>query len=78
MVNISDIKLPPHNIDAEKSILCAVLIDNETMYVADTFKLSSTDFYQKEHQIIRDGMMSLWAKKTNIDIITLTDAIGKA
>lgn len=78
MVNISDIKLPPHNIDAEKSILCAVLIDNETMYVADTFKLVASDFYQKEHQIIRDGMMSLWSKKTNIDIITLTDAIGKA
>ena len=77
MVNISDIKLPPHNIDAEKSILCAVLIDNETMYIADTYKLAWVDFYEKSHQIIRDSMMFLWAKKTNIDIITLSDAVGK-
>ena len=77
MVNISDIKLPPHNIDAEKSILCAVLIDNETMYIADTYKLAWVDFYEKSHQIIRDSMIFLWAKKTNIDIITLSDAVGK-
>lgn len=77
MVNVSDLNLPPHNIDAEKSILCAVLLDNESMYIADSFKLVSFDFYQKEHQIVREGMMQLWSKKTTIDIITLSDAISK-
>lgn len=77
MVNISDIKLPPHNIDAEKSILCAILLDNENMYILDTYKMQPHDFYQKEHQFIFDGMLSLRARKGNIDVITLTDAISK-
>jgi replicative DNA helicase len=52
MVSLEDIKLPPHNIDAEKGVLCGVFMDNELMYYYDGINLTSEDFYQKEHAFI--------------------------
>ena len=52
-------KIPPQNIDAEKSLLGAVLIDEETL--ADISEhVSTNDFYEKRHAIIYGGMMHLY------------------
>lgn len=52
MVSLEDIKLPPHNLEAEKGTLCGVLMDNDLMYVYDAISLKPEDFYQKEHVFI--------------------------
>lgn len=49
MVSLEDIKLPPHNIDAEKGALGGVLMDNELMYYYDGIGLIPEDFYNREH-----------------------------
>jgi replicative DNA helicase len=49
MVSLEDIKLPPHNIDAEKGTLGGILMDNELMYYYDGLGLTPEDFYQREH-----------------------------
>jgi len=59
MVSLDDIKLPPHNIDAEKGLLCCILLDNDAMFIADGLMMQPEDFYQKEHQMIFDGMREL-------------------
>ena len=47
----SNIQLPPQNLDAEKSLLGALLIDREAINrVADT--LLPEDFYNRSHQMI--------------------------
>lgn len=77
MVSLDDIKLPPHNVDAEKWLLCCILLDNEVMFLCDSMYLQPEDFYQKEHQMIFDGMRDLWGHRKTIDIVTLADTLVK-
>lgn len=77
MVSLEDIKLPPHNLEAEKGALCGVLIENELLYVYDGVALSSSDFYQKEHSDIYAAMQSLWHSRKTIDVVTLADQLTK-
>ena len=39
MVSIEDLKLPPHNIEAEKSTLAGILMDNNILDVCDNLNL---------------------------------------
>jgi replicative DNA helicase len=69
-------KVPPQNLDAEKSLLGAVLIDEEVL--ADISEhVSVGDFYEKRHDIIYGGMMRLYEKHKPVDLLTLTDELNK-
>ena len=69
-------KLPPQNVDAEKSLLGAVLIDEETL--ADISEhVTVKDFYEKRHGIIFGGMMRLYEKHAPVDLLTLTDELKR-
>lgn len=69
-------KIPPQNIDAEMSLLGAVLIDEETL--ADiTEHVKVIDFYDKRHGIIYDAMMRLYEKNKPVDLLTLTDELKR-
>lgn len=67
-------KIPPQNLDAEKSLLGAVLIDEETL--ADISEhVTSKDFYEKRHAVIYSGMMRLYEKHKPVDLLTLTEEL---
>lgn len=67
-------KVPPQNLDAEKSLLGAVLIDEDTL--ADISEhVSTIDFYEKRHGIIFGGMMRLYEKHKPVDLLTLTEEL---
>ncbi len=69
-------KVPPQNLDAEKSLLGAVLIDEETL--ADISEhVTAKDFYERRHAIIYDGMMRLYEKHQPVDLLTLTDELKR-
>jgi len=69
-------KIPPQNIDAEKSLLGAVLIDEETL--ADiTEHVTQKDFYEKRHGMIYDAIMRLYEKRKPVDLLTLTDELKR-
>ena len=69
-------KIPPQNIDAEKSLLGAVLIDEDTL--ADVSELvKPKDFYDKNHEMIYDGMLRLYEKHKPVDMLTLTDELKR-
>jgi len=69
-------KVPPQNIDAEKSLLGAVLIDEETL--ADISEhVTHKDFYDKRHGIIYGGMMRLYEKHKPVDLLTLTEELKR-
>lgn len=69
-------KIPPQNIDAEMSLLGAVLIDEETL--ADISEhVTPRDFYDKRHATIYDGMMRLYEKRKPVDLLTLTDELKR-
>ncbi len=77
MVSLEDIKLPPHNIDAEKWTLGGILMDNEMMYYYDGLGLVPEDFYQKEHFYIYRSVKLLWWARKTIDVVTLADQLSK-
>lgn len=69
-------KIPPQNLDAEKSLLGAVLIDEETL--ADISEhVNAKDFYDKRHGLIYGGMMRLYERHKPVDLLTLTDELKK-
>jgi replicative DNA helicase len=69
-------KVPPQNIDAEKSLLGAVLIDEETL--ADISEhVKPKDFYDKRHATIFSGMTRLYERHKPVDLLTLSDELKK-
>lgn len=77
MVQLEDLRLPPHHLEAEKSVLWCVLLDSEVMYLLESVALSAPDFYQKEHQLIFEAMYELWTGRRTIDVITLSNQLSK-
>ncbi|MBI5212747.1 MAG: replicative DNA helicase [Nitrospirae bacterium] len=70
-------KLPPQNIEAEQSVLGAIILDNEALPKALEV-LGSEDFYKDTHRRLYNAMMGLFEKNEPIDIITLTDYLRRS
>jgi replicative DNA helicase len=69
-------RIPPQNLDAERSVLGAVLLDSDAIVtVADI--ISPESFYIPAHQHIYEGMQTLYEKRQPIDVVTLTNQIKK-
>ena len=66
--------LPPQNIEAEESLISAVLIDNDTLL--DVLEiLSPDDFYRTAHQKIFSGISDLFSRNEPSDLVTLTNIL---
>jgi len=62
--------IPPQNIEAEQSILGAILINKDALIkIADI--LESKDFYKEKHGMIFESMLDLYEKKEPIDLLSL-------
>jgi replicative DNA helicase len=69
-------KIPPQNVDAEMSLLGAVLIDEEVL--ADvTEYVNARDFYDKRHASIFGAMIRLYERHKPVDLLTVTDELKK-
>jgi len=69
-------KMPPQNVEAEKSLLGALLLDKDAIIkVVDI--LRPDDFYRENHEIIYRAMLKLYEARSPIDIVTLTDTLEK-
>jgi replicative DNA helicase len=67
-------RIPPQNIEAEESILSAILIDNHALL--DVLEiLSAEDFYKAAHQLIYAAMMELFDRNEPVDLITLSNLL---
>ena len=72
--SISKLRLPPHSLEAEQSLLGGLLIDNEALdKVADL--VSVNDFYRQDHQIIFQHIHHLIEKSQPADIVTLGESL---
>ena len=65
-------KVPPQNIDAEKSLLGAILLDEEVLIdVAEIVR--PIDFYDKRHATIYGAIIRLFEKHSPVDLLTIKD-----
>ncbi len=77
MVDFEDLRLPPHHLEAEKSVLSCLLLDNDVLYLIESVALTPVDFYQKEHQIIFDAVHELRIARKTVDVVTLSNQLTK-
>src|SRR5258707_14458549 len=67
----------PHNLEAEKSVLGAILIHNEAFNHAAEL-IDSRDFFRDAHRRIFDKMVALSERKDAIDFVTLTEELARS
>ncbi len=69
-------RIPPHNIEAEKAVLGACLLDKDAIvYVLDQIK--ARDFYRDDHQVIFQCMVNLSAKGEPCDLVTVVEELRR-
>ena len=73
-VNVSVGSVPPHSLDAEQSVLGAVLLDNEALHPVLEV-LQPEDFYRPAHKVIFEAMIALSDRREPTDVVTLTQQL---
>ncbi len=67
---------PPSSIDAEKSVLGALLLDNNALVEALEL-LNSDDFYHPQHAAIFDAMRNMNNHSRAVDLLTLNEELSR-
>ena len=67
----------PHNLEAERSVLGAILIHNDAFNVAAEL-IDAGDFFRDAHRRVFDTMVSLNERGQAIDLVTLKDELGRS
>lgn len=67
----------PHNLDAERSVLGAVLIDNNAINHAIE-NVGAGDFFRVAHRLLFEAMIGLNKNNNPIDLITLSDQLSRS
>ena len=67
----------PHSLDAERSVLGAILLRTDAINHA-TEVIDAHDFFREAHRIIFDHMVALSERGEAIDLLTLKETIGRA
>ena len=69
---ITDVRVPPQNLEAEQSVLGAILLDNAALNRSMEI-LSEEDFYRTANKMVYRSMVGLSERNQAVDQITLTD-----
>ena len=74
MQNTDHLKLPPHSLEAEQSVLGGLMLDNQAWdRVAE--RLKEKDFYLLAHRILFRTIVDFANHAKPFDVVTLTDAL---
>lgn len=73
---MAKIRIPPHNIEAEESILGSVLIDKDAIIAVAPILLPEY-FYQEKNSQIFKAILDLYENREAIDLITVSDKLKK-
>jgi len=72
--DISAVKIPPHSIEAEQSVLGGLMLDNRAWdQIAD--RLRETDFYRHDHRLMYRVMNRLAEQGKPIDVLTVSESL---
>lgn len=70
------LKIPPHSIEAEQSVLGGLMLDNNAWdQVIDL--ISEEDFYRHDHRMIFSAIANIAARSEPCDVITLSEELDK-
>lgn len=73
-IDASAVKIPPHSIEAEQSVLGGVMLDNRAWdQIAD--RVREQDFYRHDHRLIYRVMAKLAERDKPLDVLTVSEAL---
>lgn len=70
-------RIPPHNLDAERAVLGAMLLEGREAVPRVIEILQPTDFYTEAHRVIYDTMLRLFDRGEPVDLITLSEELRR-
>src|SRR5579872_168975 len=70
-------RVPPHNLDAEQSLLGAMLLSRDAIAAAVEF-CGTDDFYKPAHAHIFDAVTTLYSRGEPADPVTVADELSRA
>ncbi|MCI0400426.1 MAG: replicative DNA helicase [Gammaproteobacteria bacterium] len=70
------LKVPPHSIAAEQSVLGGLMLDNDA-WIHVSERLSEEDFYRSDHRLIFRAIAGLAEDGKPCDVVTLSEWLGK-
>jgi replicative DNA helicase len=73
--SISTGRIPPHNAEAERSVLGAILLNNESIHRVLEIGLEGRDFYRDAHRKIYEVALSLAERGEPVDLVTMTTVL---
>src|ERR1700758_124782 len=67
---------PPHNLEAEQSVLGAIMLSDRALYALVIEEgLRPEDFYRERHGLVYRAMLSLYDDSEPVDVLTVTDRL---
>ncbi len=70
-------RIPPHNLQAEESVLGALLLSRDAIGVVGEAGLKVRDFYNPAHQQIFDAIRSIYSSSGPVDVVTVADELRR-
>ena len=67
-------RVMPHSVEAEQSVVGAMLMDKDAILTASEL-ISGQDFYQSAYGVIFDSMVELFNEGRPVDLVTLQDRL---
>src|SRR3989442_4212447 len=71
-------RIPPHNLDAERAVLGAVLLEGREALPRVIEVLRPSDFYTEAHRAIYQAMLTLFDRAEPVDVLTLTEELRRS
>ena len=72
--SVSQVKVPPHSVEAEQAVLGGVMLDNQAWEIILEL-VSEEDFYRAEHRALFRTIMMLAGRNSPLDVLTLSEAL---
>jgi replicative DNA helicase len=73
---VNNLKMPPHSLEAEQSVLGGLLLDNEAWeHISD--KIVADDFFRKDHRLIFRAIRYLAENQRPMDVVTLYEFLDQ-
>ncbi len=70
----SDLRIPPHNQEAEQSVLGSLMLSKDAIVKIADF-LQPEDFYKKDHSIIYETILELYEEHDPIDVLSISNKL---
>jgi len=74
--SVERLKIPPHSIEAEQSVLGSMLLDPES-WDKVTEVVGEKDFYNRSHQLIFHAVLRLLSANQPVDLVTVSEELEK-